>query len=241
MKNFFLLIFFAFAPLVAQAKLFKNAYVSFELPDRWECSMEGTEWICRSTINSSAKEAIIILTAKEVGPSDYLQKYESYLKTPKSIPGPKGAPTTSQVKHVKTRKIGGHDWVDSLHLGSEIPSYYTRYLATVKSKLAILVTFSGHSRYYSKYSSDFFKAIESLKVIADPSLFQAKTLAPDQGTGEMIGSNSANVQVSDEDGESEDFPDEPTEASGTKEKIFAFGIIVAAIGIYLVLKRSQRG
>lgn len=226
----------------AHAKVFKNAYLSFELPERWDCQIQGTEWSCRSTISATAKEAIIILTAKEVGPSDTLQQYESYLKTVKTVPGPGGKPMRSEVKQVKTRKIAGHDWVDALHMSSETPGYYTRYLATVKSRLAILVTFSAHKRYYTKYSNDFFKAIESLRVIVSPDLFQSRHLAPDRGAGEVIGGGGA-VGGPMGVGEVEDpdeLPDEPTEGSSKKEKMFAFGLLIAALGGYILLKSGRR-
>lgn len=47
----------------AEAKVFRNAYVAFELPDTWNCNLEHTEWVCRSQNDKESKEAIIILTA----------------------------------------------------------------------------------------------------------------------------------------------------------------------------------
>ncbi len=61
-----------------------------------------------------------------------------------------------------------------MHLGSEIPHYYTRYLATVKGKIAVLVTFSAHKLHYTKYSSEFFRAIKSLRVIATKASMMGK-------------------------------------------------------------------
>jgi hypothetical protein len=78
----------------------------------------------------------------------------------------KSIPYTSKVKVVKKRKISGVNWVDAIHLGSEVETYYTRYAATVKDSLGILVTFSAHKDHYGKYSNDFMKAVQSLKVIA---------------------------------------------------------------------------
>ena len=56
----------------ANAKRFRNAYVSFELPPNWNCKLEGSEWVCENDFSAKTKEAIIILTAKEVGPTDTL-------------------------------------------------------------------------------------------------------------------------------------------------------------------------
>ncbi len=237
--RFFIICALLLLPLTTQAKLFSNSYISFELPPRWDCSSEGTEWICRSADKQEAREAIIILTAKEVGPTDSLVQYEAFLKQPKTIPGTGAKPFVSQVKDVKTRKIADHDWVDALHLGSEIPTYYTRYLATVKKNVAILVTFSAHTRYYTKYSTDFFNAIQSLKVINIQTV--DKNLAPLRPGSETLGANISKVMpndmITDPNGE---YPDEDSEPSDTKMKLFLFGIIILAIGGYFFIKQKDK-
>ena len=154
----------------AQAKLFSNSYVSFELPPNWTCKQEGYEHVCINKFSKKEKEAIIILTAKKKGPQDSLPNYETHLKTPRNMKNYKNIPYSSKVKVVKKRKINGVDWVDGIHLGSEVETYYTRYAATVKDSLGILVTFSAHKDHYSKYSNDFMKAIQTLKVIAPKGL-----------------------------------------------------------------------
>ena len=83
----------------------------------------------------------------------------------------------------KQTKINDHQWVEGLQKGSEIPNYFTRYVATIKEKIAILVTFSAHADHYALYSKDFFRAIQSLRVIASKNL-----LAQPSGT-----SGSANT------------------------------------------------
>ncbi len=170
-------------PPKAVAKVFRNSYVSFELPSKWNCYLENTAWICRYAISkkclgakSSSKsckaqrkktrEAIIILAAKEVGPKDSFKAYYQHLKTPRPIVTKKGKRSTSKIIHVKPINIQKHKWIDGMHLGSEIPHYYTRYVATLKGNIAVLVTFSAHKLYYTRYSSEFFKAIKSLRVLA---------------------------------------------------------------------------
>lgn len=237
-------VFFSSALLVtafsatSHAKLFSNSYVSFELPPRWDCQSEATEWICRSDLKSDAQTAIIILTAKEVGPTDSLPQYETYLKSIKSIPGPGGKPIPSQVKGVKIRKINDHDWVDGLHLGSEISTYYTRYLATTKQNIAVLVTFSAHKKVYTKFSNDFFKAILSLRVNAPSKVGSgAAPLRPGSETlGAPIGGAFPGDMLVDEGLQ---YPDEQG-ASGIKEKIFGIGLIAIAIGLYLFLKKKKK-
>ena len=146
MKGLFVLLVLSL-PLVAQAKRFSNAYVSFELPSNWNCKLEKTEWVCGSQYKNKSTQAIIILTAKERGPADTLQAYKAYLSNPKAIPAVgSGAPRKSKVLHIKERNIAGHGWVDGMQLGSEVTDFYTRYLATIKGRLAIIITFSAYKK-----------------------------------------------------------------------------------------------
>lgn len=220
----------------ASAKLFHNAYVQFELPDRWTCNIEGTEWICSSDNKIDSKESIIILTAKEVGPQDSFPIYENYLKTPKAVQLANGKTVMSQVKNVRNRKINDQPWVDSLHLSSEIPGYYTRYLATIKDKIAILVTLSAHQKYYTKYSNDYFKAVESLRVIATKDQFNQKALAPIKPGTESLGAGASNIPA-------EDSVPEPDSGGGIgKMDAATLGgifLLVAALTFY-ILKRKKK-
>src|SRR5690242_21056889 len=104
----------------AHAKRFRNAYVSFELPPNWNCKLEGSEWVCENDFSQKTKEAIIILTAKEVGPTDTLPAYLAHLQTPRTITGRGGTTSKSQVINVKERMISSQMWIDGMHLGSEV-------------------------------------------------------------------------------------------------------------------------
>ncbi|MFP5519335.1 MAG: hypothetical protein ACLGGX_05490 [Bdellovibrionia bacterium] len=195
-KNIFL--FFILLNSVAQAKVFRNNYISFEMPDSWRCNLEQTEWVCRSQNNNESREAIIILTAKEVGPTDSFPQYESHLNTPMTVNLKSGGVATSAVQYkAKNIQINNQAWIDSLHLGSEVPNYYTRYVATIKEQIAILVTFSAHKDFYTKYSADFFKSIQSLQVIASKNLLAR----PDMGTmrpgSETLGSAIGSAMPAD--------------------------------------------
>lgn len=228
----FILLATLLLPLSAQAEVFSNSYVSFELPARWKCEIEKTEWFCRSDVTRYSKEAVIILTAKEVGPGDSLSQYEAYLKTPKIISAPDGTPIHSKVRQVKTIQINGHQWVDGMHLASEVPFYYTRYLATVKQRIAILVTFSAHQRFYTKYSNDFFKAIQSLKVIATPNLLNVTT-----GLSGGAGQIGSPVGIPSDVAE---FPIEPSGSSSSRQNMILLAIIFIAVGAYFFLKKKKK-
>ena len=55
--GFWLLLLAVAFPTMVQAKIFRNAYVAFELPDIWNCTLEHTEWVCRSSNDKESKEA----------------------------------------------------------------------------------------------------------------------------------------------------------------------------------------
>lgn len=229
----FTAVIFLYSPL-SQAKLFRNAYVSFELPPNWNCNLEGTEWVCISQFSQKAKEAIIILTAKEVGPTDTFAAYMAHLKAPRTLPGPNGKPVNSKVYQVTQRQISDHPWIDGMHLGSEVTSYYTRYLATIKERIAILVTFSAHQTHYTKYSNDFLKAIQSLKVVASKDLLNNRAGTLQRGANETFGNSpDAILPTSGPD----EFPEEDSSLfSGNTLNYLGLLLIAAALGIYFYLK-----
>ena len=90
-----------------------------------------------------------------------LDQYLAYLKSAKSYTSVQGKPVKSEPKYAKTVSIGGQPWVDSLHLESEIPGFYTRYLATVKADIGVLVTYSINKAKYQNYLNDFEAMVEA--------------------------------------------------------------------------------
>jgi hypothetical protein len=147
----------------AQASKWANQFVEFELPNGWNCLLEGAEWVCQNQNIEKKREAIIILAAKIQGQVDTLDQYLNYLKNPKAYITPQGKSVSSQVKYAQNKTIQNHTWVDSLHMESEIPGFYTRYIATVKDGIGILVTYSVNRNKYSEYQSQFDALVESLK------------------------------------------------------------------------------
>lgn len=227
------------SPPAAQAKRFRNAYVSFELPKNWDCKLEGAEWVCESTYTKKVREAIIILTAKEVGPADTLSAYEAHLKTPRMVPGKDGAPQKSQVLHVKKRLIAGHLWIDGMHLGSEVGPYFSRYLATIKERIAILVTFSAHKEHYTKYSQDFLSAINSLRVVATKDLLANRNRPDDvRRSNETIGAPIGNHIPLLGDGES--LPSESSGGSDLFVNLILIALLLGAVGGFLYIKTNNK-
>jgi hypothetical protein len=156
-----LLVTFSFE---ASAKRFSSKYCEFELPAGWECALEGSEYVCQSENADRKKESIIILAAKIRGENDSLDEYMAYLKKPKTYDLPGGKKQVSESKSTKMSNVNDHQWVDALHLASEVPGFYTRYLATVKEDLGVAVTFSVSKDLYSTYQPIIDKLVSTLRV-----------------------------------------------------------------------------
>lgn len=225
-------------PQTAQAKVWANAYLNFEIPDRWKCVLEQTEWVCRSEDTKESREAVIILTAKEADSvMDTFQKYEEHLSKPITVPLRSGGTELSKVyKKPEYIQIQSQRWIDGFHLGSEVPNYFTRYLATIKESIAVLVTFSAHKDEYAKYSSDFTKAIQSLRVIASKSLSAS-------GGGNGAGFRTQNDPLFGP-GQAllppEPTPNELPRKQGKGGLWTGLILILAAVGAYIFLKMRKR-
>lgn len=227
--------------LTSQAKIFRNAYVAFELPDTWKCNLEHTEWVCRSESDKESKEAIIILTAKESGPTDSFDSYSQHLAQPQTS-GPNKTVISKVVYQPKQIKINDQTWVDGLHVSSEVNNYYTRYLATIKDQIAILVTFSAHKNFYTKYSQDFFKAVQSLRVISTKNLLAKPESGPLRPGGETLGAPIGAAMPADLTANEAPGTDSAQNNSGAKTKMMFMGLALVLIVIagYIFVKLKQR-
>lgn len=172
----------------AQGKSFSSKYCQFELPPGWECALEGTEYVCQSENADRKKESIIILAAKVRGEQDNLDEYMAYLKKSKEYSLPGGKKQISEPKSTKMTRINDHQWVDALHLASEVPGFYTRYLATVKEDLGVAVTFSVGKDQYSAYQPVMDKLASTLRVFR-----QKKAELADLRTGKSEDTNFADT------------------------------------------------
>ena len=140
--------------------------------------------------------------------------------------------------HVKPTTIQKHKWLDGMHLGSEIPHYYTRYMATLKGNIAMVVTFSAHKLFYTKYSSEFFRAIKSLRVIATRSQKVTKRELH-SGKG-MLGDNIGS-HLNDVLGDMDELMEDETASGGglSTDMFFMIGAgILLLIGL-IVMMRSR--
>ncbi|MDH4466679.1 MAG: hypothetical protein QE271_01365 [Bacteriovoracaceae bacterium] len=163
-KLLYFFVTFLLLQNVSFAKRFSNQYLEFDLPPSWDCVLEGSEWVCQSGNDNRKKEAIVIFAAKKRGSRDTLDEYQSFLKKQKTFNLPGGKVQNSDAKYSKMVEINGQRWVDALHLASEIPGFYTRYLASVKEDLGVVVTFSVSQDMYNLYQPVFEKMIKSIRV-----------------------------------------------------------------------------
>lgn len=223
----------------AWAKRFSNQYCEFELPTGWQCALEGSEYVCQSESEGSKKEAIIILAAKRRGEQDSMEEYEAYLKKAKTYNLPGGKVQISEAKYTKKTPVNGHDWIDALHLASEVPGFYTRYLATVKEDLGVAVTFSVAKDLYQQYQGIFDGVVASLRV------FRQKA---DSGTNVNLGLGDDNLAgtVFVPDGDKVDISVQKTQArkgsDDSGDTMLIFGIIaIAAVVIFLKKKGKKKG
>ena len=237
--KFFLLSLPFLIPLVTQAKLFTNTYVSFELPPNWSCKITESEWVCGSQIKDKSSQAIIILTAKERGPADTLASYKAHLGRPKSVLQ-KGSSVmrSAKVLHVKERSIANQVWVDGIHQGSEVPNFYTRYLATVKGRLAIILTFSAHKKHYTKYSHDFLKTIESIRVVASEKLLSDKRPSDHHQINNQ--QEWFPVNIPNQIKTIEPLPDGAPEKNKSSDIILAAILLLGATGFYFFIKKRGK-
>ncbi|MEK6627949.1 MAG: hypothetical protein AABY53_04935 [Bdellovibrionota bacterium] len=211
------------------------------MQDNWACKLEQTEWVCRAEDPQGAKEAVIILTAKEKGPTDSFPIYESHMNSPINTVSKTGTPMSSKVVYqANTQKINDQPWLDSLHQDSEVQNYFTRYLATIKDQIAILVTFSAQNKLYSKHSLNFDKTIRSLRVIATKDLLSRPDLGPLAGAGDTLGSGIGQAMPADLLA-----ADEGAGLSGKKsifknELFLGVALLLIAALIYIILKIYQK-
>ena len=175
LKSFWRLSWLTFISMLfyqpLKAQVFKNSYVSFEIPDNWKCKPFGTNWVCHDALQERKVEALITSTAKIASSLDTREQYINYLKQEKAwYTSSKELVTSKKLTEAKEAFINKYPWVDSTHKNSEVKSYISRYMGTVccedsSSKLGILIVLSAHEDHYTKYSPIFIKAINSLRVL----------------------------------------------------------------------------
>lgn len=229
-----------FAPNAFAVK-FANQFTEFELPPGWTCNLEVAEWVCQSADPVKKKEAIIVLAAKLKGDQDSLDQYLTYLKSTKTFTSVAGKSMKSEPKYAKTVNVNGHPWVDALHLESEIPGFFTRYFATVKDDIGVLVTYSIAKAKYSDYLKDFETMVNTLKVFRKKGEGLNNLVASDKQLLNPVIPQTVTENVFPGINPT-GAPDQQTAPSGTgkSDDLLLYGIIGAAAAAFFIIKKKKR-
>ena len=142
---------------------FRAGSFEFDLAPGWWCELEDTEYVCNPP-GKPPYSAIAIIAIKERNRDDNLQAYEDHLKQPQRLDTNARTSTVSVVSYVKRIRLGHAEWVEALHVGSEVPNYDTYYLATITSHLGVLVTMSVHKDYERIYSRQLTDMMSTLNL-----------------------------------------------------------------------------
>lgn len=241
LNNLFFGLLFSLVASTGFARNFKNAYISFEMLDTWKCNLEQTEWVCRAEDPQEAKEAVIILTAKEKGPTDTFPLYESHMSNPVITQNKAGGTMTSNIVYKAAQlKVNDQPWLDALHGNSEVQNYLTRYLATIKDQIAILVTFSAHNKYYAKHSVNFAKTVASLRVIASKDLLSRPDLGPLRGGNEQLGPGTLGSAMPPDLLDSDDGSSKSKKGLLKNKMVLGLIVFLLALLLYIGLKIYQK-
>lgn len=226
----------ASAPVLA--KTFKTPFIRFELPPNWSCQPEELDWVCQPDNPAERSEALVIVVTKQVNPiDDTLPKYEGVLKTPRDMRDLLGNSYKSEIKFARVRPIKGQPWADGLQLGSEIPKFYTRYLASTKEdKVAGLVSYSIAESVFPKWGPVLDNMIETLEITFDPNAFNELVKA---GPGSLLGARAGNGMK--RFAPKDDADKKSGESGGGLDPTQIAGIVLVlgAIG-YLVWKKRKK-
>lgn len=233
MKKIYIALALLVLPSFAQAKTFANQFVEFQLPPKWECQLDGTEWVCQSQDEQKKRDAIIVLAAKiKKAGMDELPVYKAHLEKPAQYQSLSGETITSEPRYVKELDIQGKIWIDALHLQSEIPDFYTRYLATVESDLGILVTFSVRKDKYNEYAPDIEAMVKSLRAFRKPGVIN-----PD-GSGSNV-ANPETIIFPDEEKKKKVAQNVQQGGDETGAMLLLLLVVAGAVG-FIIWKKKQK-
>src|SRR5579862_2130819 len=151
-------------PFASHAMKFSNSFTEFELPAGWTCTLGETTWSCQTSDENNQGDAVMIFAAKRKSEGDTLPNIQTFLEKPRQIKNEAGQEIASKPNYVKTSSLNGQVWVDALHIDSELPGYYTRYMATIRDDIVVLITYSIEKSKYESYVPQFDTLVHSVKV-----------------------------------------------------------------------------
>ncbi|MDE2446631.1 MAG: hypothetical protein KGO94_10660 [Alphaproteobacteria bacterium] len=142
---------FAAKTLFRQPPLrFQAGGYSFLVPEGWSCGREGTETVCHPKEEPLKRRALLVATAKIVGPNDNLDYFRAYLSTPTKPAGTPEKPLVDELLSLTAIHKNDLDWVVAERRNSELPGWITRYFAVRSGALSVLFTVSGKAEIYGQ-------------------------------------------------------------------------------------------
>ena len=147
----------------AQAKPEKVGIVTTDLGSGFSCSLEGAELVCQKTSSEIPAPVTIVITSRTRTSDESIATFKKHLSRPREFSTADGGKVSSEVKSVKTDKIGEHFWIDALHFQSEVPGFYTRYYATIVGKNSIVATFTMKKELFESFDKTVPKIVSGFK------------------------------------------------------------------------------
>jgi len=220
----------------AEAKKFRTDFISLELPPAWDCVKEEIDWVCQPDSLAQRSEAIVVIVAKNANAvDDNFETYENVLKEPRDMRDLLGNTYKSEVKYVRFKTIKDQKWIDALTFGSEIPGFFSRYVASIKGKVAGLVTYSIAESVYAKWAPILDKMLDSLELHFDPKAFNdAMNASPSSLLGQRA-NNAGRFAPMAEDNSKE-------KSSGEEFDLVTvfIGILLAGGVAFFIWKKKQK-
>ena len=156
------------APSIVLAEQeYKTSYLKFSSDILLNCvpTKLGTT-ICVATTPEHKENILVTFGSKLPGAKDNIKDYKTHLKKEQTNRTPAGKEFKSKISFLKETKIEDTNWIDALHKGGELENYYTRYLATVHSGVAVVFAVTIVEEKYKNYSLWLKKLVNSLRVLA---------------------------------------------------------------------------
>jgi len=217
----------------------KTAYVSFDHPDGWRCELSQGVWICQSTLEGERRESVVLSIATMATEWDTIDNYLDYLKKTRTVTDDQGKPVESKVTYARKRDINGVTWVDSLQVNSELPGFWSRYVATVHNKLAILITYVVSQEQYQRLAPQFERMVASLKPNAEFDL----NIATKQGETPLPGSSKLGplqANILRDRLKPAATPEPEVAEEGGSSTPMLLGLLVVVGGAYWYLRRKRK-
>ena len=147
----------------------------------------------------------------------------------------------SEPKYAKDVNLNGQAWVDALHMESEIPGFYTRYLATVKQDIGILVTYSINKAKYQDYLNDFDKMVRTLKVFRKSGGINVAPQSSDLFKNAQIPSTVSSETIFSGGGQpiQGGADSKPAKSKSDDDTLLYLGLAIAGIVGFLIWKKRR--